>query len=74
MTPGGRSARDTSRRHPTNSGNLIGGITKVPELRTKTGGTSITTLFVATDRLELVDGKTVRGEDGYTVLTITRIA
>ena len=74
VTPGGRSARDTPRRHPTNSVNLIGGITKVPEFRTMAGGTSITTLLVGTDRLELVGGKTVRGEDGYTVLIVIRVA
>ena len=39
-----------------------------------TGGTSLTTVFVASDRLELVDGKTVRGEDGYTVLIVIRVA
>ena len=45
---------------------LVGRIAKDPETRTTTGGTSITSLSVVTDRPARKDGKTYKDENGYT--------
>jgi single-strand DNA-binding protein len=45
---------------------LVGRIARDPETRTTTGGTSITSLSVVTDRPARKDGKTYKDENGYT--------
>ena len=45
---------------------LVGRIARDPETRTTTGGTSITSLPVVTDRPARKDGKTYKDENGYT--------
>ncbi len=45
---------------------LVGRIARDPETRTTTGGTSITSLSVVTDRPARKDGKTYKHENGYT--------
>ena len=44
---------------------LVGRIARDPETRTTTGGTSITSLSVVTDRPARKDGKTYKDENGY---------
>lgn len=44
---------------------LIGRIASTPETR-NTGATSVTNFTLVTDRPKLVDGKTVKTEQGYT--------
>lgn len=48
-----------------NTVNLVGRLTKDPELRTARD-TAITTLIVATDRPKLKDGRAQKDENGYT--------
>ena len=51
-----------------NNVNLIGRLTRAPELRAVNPTTSVATIFVATDRPKLnKDGHTYKGEDGFTV-------
>ena len=47
-----------------NNVNLVGRLSRDPE--TRTGNTTVTTIFVATDRPKLKDGKTYKDENGYT--------
>ena len=44
---------------------LVGRIAKVPETRTTTGGTTITSLSVVTERPARKDGKTYKDEQGF---------
>ena len=48
-----------------NTVNLVGRISRDPESRSA-GTTTVVTLFVATDRPKLKDGKTFKDESGYT--------
>ena len=48
-----------------NNVNLVGRISRDPESRSA-GTTTVATLFVATDRPKLKDGKTFKDESGYT--------
>ena len=48
-----------------NTVNLVGRLTKDPELRSARD-TSIATIIVATDRPKLKDGKTFKDESGFT--------
>lgn len=51
-----------------NNVNLIGRLTRTPELRAVNPTTNVATIFVATDRPKLnMDGHTYKGEDGFTV-------
>ena len=45
---------------------LVGRIARDPETRTTTGGTTITSISVVTDRPARKDGKTYKDENGYT--------
>lgn len=47
-----------------NNVNLVGRLSRDPE--TRNGNTTVTTIFVATDRPKLRDGKTYKDESGYT--------
>lgn len=48
-----------------NNVNLVGRLAKDPETR-NAGNTDVTTIIVATDRIKLKDGKSYKGEDGFT--------
>ena len=48
---------------------LAGNIGQTPETRTTQGGTSITTLTLATSRPRYSEGRVVRDENGYRVQT-----
>lgn len=51
-----------------NNVNLVGRLTRTPELREVNRATSVATIFVATDRPKLnKDGHTYKGDDGFTV-------
>lgn len=51
-----------------NNVNLIGRLTRAPELHAVNPTTNVATIFVATDRPKLnKDGHTYKGEDGFTV-------
>jgi single-strand DNA-binding protein len=55
------------RRKPmTNLVILVGRIARDPETRTTSGGTTITSISVVTDRPARKDGKTYKDENGYT--------
>lgn len=51
-----------------NNVNLVGRLTRNPELRAVSPTTNVATIFVATDRPKLnKDGHTYKGADGFTV-------
>ena len=45
---------------------LVGRIARDPETRTTSGGTSITSISVVTERPARKEGKTYKDENGYT--------